>query len=166
MGFTEFYEEGDGATHYSFIIKGFPGGALVRNTPANAGDARDTGFDPWVRKIPWRRKWQPTPVLLPGKSHQESDGLQSMGLQRIRHEWAYTLCYICVQNHVTGCNHRVVDNQYCESSVPSPIKLIIKEKKEDTYIYINNYNIKQKVIRFWIKAKCHKSLEEVIIAPS
>ena len=27
------------------------------------------GFNPWVRKIPWRRKWQPTPVLLPGKSH-------------------------------------------------------------------------------------------------
>jgi len=27
------------------------------------------GFDPWVRKIPCRRKWQPTPVLLPGKSH-------------------------------------------------------------------------------------------------
>ena len=26
-------------------------------------------FDPWVRKIPWRRKWQPTPVSLPGKSH-------------------------------------------------------------------------------------------------
>ena len=27
------------------------------------------GCDPWVRKIPWRRKWQPTPVLLPGKFH-------------------------------------------------------------------------------------------------
>ena len=26
-------------------------------------------FDPWVGKIPWRRKWQPTPVLLPGKFH-------------------------------------------------------------------------------------------------
>ena len=26
-------------------------------------------FDPWVRKIPWKRKWQPTPVFLPGKSH-------------------------------------------------------------------------------------------------
>ena len=26
-------------------------------------------FDPWVRKILWRRKWQPTPVFLPGKSH-------------------------------------------------------------------------------------------------
>ena len=29
----------------------------------------ETRFDPWVEKIPWRRKWQPTPVFLPGKSH-------------------------------------------------------------------------------------------------
>ena len=27
------------------------------------------GFDPWVGKVPWRRKWQSTPVLLPGKAH-------------------------------------------------------------------------------------------------
>ena len=31
----------------------------------------DLGFDPLVRKIPWRRKWQPTPVFLPGKSHRQ-----------------------------------------------------------------------------------------------
>ena len=30
---------------------------------------RKHGIDPWLRKIPWRRKWLPTPVLLPGKSH-------------------------------------------------------------------------------------------------
>ena len=30
---------------------------------------RRLGLDAWVRKIPWRRKWQPTPVFLPGKSH-------------------------------------------------------------------------------------------------
>ena len=30
---------------------------------------RRHGFDPWVRKIPWRRKWQPTQEFLPGKSH-------------------------------------------------------------------------------------------------
>ena len=29
------------------------------------------GFDPWVRKISWRRKWQPTPVFLPGKFHRQ-----------------------------------------------------------------------------------------------
>ena len=27
-------------------------------------------FDPWVAKIPWRRKWQPTTIFLPGKSHE------------------------------------------------------------------------------------------------
>ena len=32
-------------------------------------NAGDPGFDPWVGKTPWRRKWQPTPVLLPGEFH-------------------------------------------------------------------------------------------------
>ena len=32
------------------------------------------GFDPWVWKIPWRRKWQPTSVFLPGKSHGQRRG--------------------------------------------------------------------------------------------
>ena len=41
---------------------------VVKNPSANAVDARDTGFDPWVGKIPWRRKWHPTPVFLHGKS--------------------------------------------------------------------------------------------------
>ena len=45
---------------------------------------RRPGFNPWVGKIPWRRKWQCTPVFLPGESQwtEESDRLQSMGLQR------------------------------------------------------------------------------------
>ena len=37
-----------------------------------AYQCRKRGFDPWVRKIPWRRKWQPTPVFLPGKFHGQS----------------------------------------------------------------------------------------------
>ena len=39
----------------------------IKNLPAKAGDAGDAGS--WVRKIPWRRKWQPIPVFFPGKSH-------------------------------------------------------------------------------------------------
>ena len=35
----------------------------------SACQCRRCWFDPWVWKIPWRRKWQPIPVLLPGKSH-------------------------------------------------------------------------------------------------
>ena len=38
---------------------------MVKNPPA----MQETEFNPWVGKIPWRRKWQPTPVFLPGGSH-------------------------------------------------------------------------------------------------
>ena len=41
---------------------------MVKNLPVNAEDQR-CGFDPWVRKISWRRAWQPTLVFLPRKSH-------------------------------------------------------------------------------------------------
>ena len=38
-------------------ILNFPGDAVVKNMPAKAGDrCRRRGFDPWVRKIPWRRE--------------------------------------------------------------------------------------------------------------
>ena len=33
--------------------------------------SRRPGFNPWVGKIPWRRKWQPTTVFLPGESHEQ-----------------------------------------------------------------------------------------------
>ena len=42
---------------------------LVKNPPANAGRQKRPGFDLWLGKIPWRRKWHPTPVFLPGESH-------------------------------------------------------------------------------------------------
>ena len=38
---------------------------MVKNLPA----MQETGFNPWVEKIPWSRKWQPTPVFLPGIFH-------------------------------------------------------------------------------------------------
>jgi len=42
---------------------------VVKNLPINAGNIKLHAFDPWVGKIPWRRKWQTTPEFLPGKSH-------------------------------------------------------------------------------------------------
>ena len=41
----------------------FPSDSAVKDPPARI---HQTQFDPWVGKIPWRRKWQPTPVFLPG----------------------------------------------------------------------------------------------------
>ena len=51
------------------------GASLVAQTVKNLlamevdGGAGRAGFDPWVGKSSWRRKWPPTPVFLPGKSH-------------------------------------------------------------------------------------------------
>ena len=71
---------------FSFITNQYPSRAsevtLVvkkKNAPANAGDFKRWGFDPWVGK---KRKWQSTPAFLPGKSHgQKSLTGYSMGSQ-------------------------------------------------------------------------------------
>ena len=39
---------------------------VIKNLPANVGDS---GFDPWLKKVPWGRKWQHAPVFLPGEAH-------------------------------------------------------------------------------------------------
>ena len=43
---------------------------------------------PAMQEIPWRRKWQPTPIFLPGKSYGERkpNGLQFMSVQRVGHD--------------------------------------------------------------------------------
>ena len=48
------------------LEKGFPGST---GSEESACQFRRCRFDPWIGKIPLRRKWQPTPVFLPGKSH-------------------------------------------------------------------------------------------------
>ena len=56
----------------------------------SACQCRRCGFHPWVRKIPWRRKWQPTPVFLSGKSPWTGGpgGLRSIGWQKVEHDLA------------------------------------------------------------------------------
>ena len=47
----------------------FPGGRSGKESACQFMRHKRHGFDPWVGKIPWRRKLQPTPVFLPGKFH-------------------------------------------------------------------------------------------------
>ena len=48
------------------VFLGFPGGSVDKESACNAGDL---GLIPGSGRSPWRRKWQPTPAFLPGKSH-------------------------------------------------------------------------------------------------
>ena len=49
--------------------KGFPDGSEVKASACICPQCGRARFNPWIGKMPWRRKWQPTPVFLPGESH-------------------------------------------------------------------------------------------------
>ena len=94
--------------------EGFPDDSVVKNPPANA-----EGFHPWVRKIPWRRNWQLTPVFLPGKSHgqrslagyspwgrQESDMTKWLNNNTHKHAAAYPP----IEENSTGYTRHLAQN--------------------------------------------------------
>ena len=60
---------------------GFPGGASGKEPSRQCMRRKGHGFDPRVRKIPWRREWQPTAVFLPGEAHAQRS-LVSFSTQR------------------------------------------------------------------------------------
>ena len=70
--------------------QGFPGGASVKEHTCQRWKPKRYGFSPWIGKIPWRRKWQPTLVFLPGESPwtEKPGSLQSIGLWRVGHYWS------------------------------------------------------------------------------
>ena len=51
-----------------FYVMGYPHGSVIKNYPPSAGDA---GSISGSGRSPWRRKWQSTPVFLPGESHRQ-----------------------------------------------------------------------------------------------
>ena len=65
--------------------KVFSGGSVVKNPPANA---EDVGLIPGLGRSPWRRKWQPTLVFLPGKSHGQRSlaGYSPRGRKRVGYD--------------------------------------------------------------------------------
>ena len=69
---------------------------MTKNLPA----MWETWFNPWIEKIPWRRAWQPISVFLPGESQwtEKPGELQSVGSQRVRHDWVTKHS----QRHVLG----------------------------------------------------------------
>ena len=62
------------------MFLGFPGGSAGKESACNAGDL---GSIPGLGRFPWRTERLPTPVFWLGEFHG-----QSMGSQRVRHDWA------------------------------------------------------------------------------
>ena len=78
------------ALHYLVLKVGFPRGSAGKESICQCRRHKRRGFNPWVRKIPWRRRWQPTRLLtweIPWT--EEPGGLQSITWQRVGYNWAH-----------------------------------------------------------------------------
>ena len=81
----------------------------------NWTECRRCGFDPWDRKIPWRRKCQLTPVFLPGRCHGQRSlaGYSSWGHKRVGH------------NLVTNNNKRKINIDYSQMKIIIQIYVVV-----------------------------------------
>ena len=84
--------------------RGFPGGIAGKESACQRRRSKRGGFDPWVRKILWRRKRQPTPVVLPEEPHGQRSlaGYSPWGhkeldmTERGMHAWKHQHCTLAV----------------------------------------------------------------------
>ena len=74
----------------STVPEGLPRWLSGKDSACQCRRSRRHGFDPWVGKISWSRKWQSTPVFLPGKSHGQKSlaSYSPRGHRRVRHDLA------------------------------------------------------------------------------
>ena len=77
----------DVSVSFYFVIKSLLRLPWWLSGKGSTCQCRRCRFNPWLRQIPWRWKWQPTPVFLPGKSHgQRSLVVYSpWGCKRVKH---------------------------------------------------------------------------------
>ena len=73
---------------------GFPDWASGKEPACQCRRCKKLWFNPWARKIPWRRAWQLTSVFLPGESHGQRS-LVDYGLQSIGEDWSDLACMQC-----------------------------------------------------------------------
>ena len=86
-------ERGEGELFWSFLIRSlisFMGLPRWHSDKESTYQCRRCRFNPWVGKIPWKRKWQPIPVFLPGKipRTEKPGGLQNTGSQKVGQDLA------------------------------------------------------------------------------
>ena len=76
------------------LVWGFPGGSVVKESACQCGRYKRPGFNPSVKKIPWRRKWPLYSSILAWEIPwtEEPDGLQTMGLQWVGHDLSIWAC--------------------------------------------------------------------------
>ena len=103
-------------------IWGLPGGAKGKE-PISQSRRPKSWFDPWVGKIPWRRRWQPTPVFLPGEAWGAT-------VHRVAQSWTQ-LRWLSMCTHTYTCLF-MIWGLYCWKVFPGPL-LEIQEFSDSVF---------------------------------
>ena len=124
------------------------------------------GFHPWVVKIPWRRKWQPTPVFLPGKLYEQRS-------LTVYSPWSHKESDITEPVHANTHFNKIS----CASQVLLPMYLIWHRGNAATVILFSNfcspnYNLLlcvcvqciQKISMYFTRLRFHLKDEESSLA--
>ena len=88
----------------SSCLPGFPGVASGIEPACQCGRHKRHGFDSWVRKIPWRRAFQPTPVFMPGESYGQRSHRVAKSWTRLK--WLSRHAQLYSQHWVITLSHR------------------------------------------------------------
>ena len=135
----------------------FSGSAVGKEHACQSRRPKRCGFDPWVGKIPWNRRWQPTPVSLPGKAHgqwslagyspwafKESDKTEHICTQ-------YTVCYLGMS---TTRQKFVITQCFSEEPFLSPFSYVASDKRSiknfKTAFQINSYLWPRTCMSIWV----------------
>ena len=83
-----------------YFYNGFPSGSSDKESTCQCRRLKRCEFNPWVGKIPWRRAWQPTPVVLLGESHEQRSlvgyspwGCKELGMAEHTYDLRHVLTY-------------------------------------------------------------------------
>ena len=109
----------------SVLKLGFPSGSVSKESTCNTGDTGDMVFDGWVRKIPWGRRWQPTPVFLPGKSMDKGAWLATIHGVAKNRTWIKQLSmHVHINQADTFKSKGQLSYKYLQSQKPGVSRLV------------------------------------------
>ena len=168
-------EEGLGDDHLKSLtvkhtcenIRGFPGGISSNEPACQCRSFKRT----WVRKFPWRRAWQPTPVFLPGESHgqrslegyspqghKESDTTEATQHARTNFE-PLIICQALFQPFTFFISFNAHNNPTGVCTVISPL-LFIRKQRRRKFVRVHSNtsnsqhdphsNTEKSTVRFWV----------------